>query len=63
MQRTRRRRWSAKSYLYLIPGFALYAVFSLWPLLQTAQFSFYKWDVITLATWVGFARLRVGGAR
>lgn len=39
--------------LYLAPGLAVYALFCLWPLVQTAYFSFLSWDGITQARWVG----------
>ncbi|WP_108462968.1 carbohydrate ABC transporter permease [Devosia naphthalenivorans] len=39
--------------LYLAPGLALYALFCLWPVIQTIQFSFHRWDGITDARWVG----------
>lgn len=40
-------------YVYLVPGFVLYAIFCLMPLVRTAQFSFFEWDGITAARWVG----------
>lgn len=39
--------------LYLAPGLVLYALFCLWPVVQTIQFSFQRWDGITAARWVG----------
>jgi raffinose/stachyose/melibiose transport system permease protein len=48
----RSRRWSAL--LWVAPAFATYAVFVLYPLLQSVQYSFYDWDGIGSATWVGF---------
>ncbi|RWZ46304.1 sugar ABC transporter permease [Labedella phragmitis] len=47
-------RARSRHYLYLVPGFVLYAVFTLTPLAQTIQYSFYDWDGITEATWAGF---------
>lgn len=41
-------------YLYLAPGFVIYAAFMLVPIGQTVQYSLYKWDGYTTATWVGF---------
>ncbi|RWZ68475.1 sugar ABC transporter permease [Labedella populi] len=46
-------RARSRHYLYLVPGFALYAAFTLAPLVQTIQYSFYDWDGITEATWAG----------
>ena len=40
-------------YLYVAPAFILYAVFSLFPLLQGVNISLYNWDGITPGTWVG----------
>jgi raffinose/stachyose/melibiose transport system permease protein len=40
----RRRRWSAL--LWVAPGFGMYAVFVLFPMLQSVQYSFYDWDGI-----------------
>jgi raffinose/stachyose/melibiose transport system permease protein len=51
-------RGSARHYLYLLPGFAIYAAFTLVPIIQTAQYSLYKWDGYTAATWVGFDNYR-----
>ncbi len=42
-----------RNYLYLLPGFAFYAVFTLVPIVQTIRYSFYNWDGFTTATWVG----------
>ncbi|WP_427891466.1 carbohydrate ABC transporter permease [Kribbella sp. GL6] len=43
------------AYLYLLPGFAVYAAFLLYPLLRSVQLSFYDWDGLTLGKWAGFA--------
>lgn len=51
--RRRRRQWSALA--WVLPAFAVYAAFVLWPLLQSAQYSFYNWDGVGVATWAGFA--------
>lgn len=40
---------------FIAPALAVYALFVLWPLAQTVQFSFYEWDGITAATPVGWA--------
>ncbi len=41
------------AYLYLLPGFLVYAAFLLYPLLRAVQLSFYDWDGLSLGTWVG----------
>jgi raffinose/stachyose/melibiose transport system permease protein len=46
-RRRDRRRWSGL--LWVAPGFAMYAVFVLWPLAQSVQYSFYDWDGIGTA--------------
>ncbi|GAA2790017.1 sugar ABC transporter permease [Kribbella solani] len=43
------------AYLYILPGFAVYAAFLLYPLLRSVQLSFYDWDGLTLGKWAGFA--------
>ncbi|WP_350278802.1 sugar ABC transporter permease [Kribbella sp. HUAS MG21] len=43
------------AYLYLLPGFVVYAAFLLYPLLRSVQLSFYDWDGLTLGKWVGVA--------
>ncbi len=42
-------------YLYLLPAFAVFAAFVLYPLFNAARISFYKWDGLTVGTWVGFS--------
>lgn len=39
--------------LYLAPGLAVYVLFSIWPIIQTSYFSFFRWDGITEPRWVG----------
>ncbi|MBX3087426.1 MAG: sugar ABC transporter permease [Cryobacterium sp.] len=46
----RRNGWA---YLFIAPAFIYYAVFVLGPISQTVYISFYDWDGITAATWVG----------
>lgn len=41
------------AYLYLLPAFAVYAAFLLYPLGHSVWISLYDWDGLTLATWVG----------
>ncbi|MGW1346444.1 carbohydrate ABC transporter permease [Kribbella sp. NPDC002412] len=49
--RRSRRRWSAL--LWVAPAFAMYAVFVLFPMAQSVQYSFYDWDGIGPATPAG----------
>jgi raffinose/stachyose/melibiose transport system permease protein len=46
------------AYLYLLPAFAVYAAFLLFPLLRSVQLSFYDWDGLTLGRWVGLGNYR-----
>ncbi|WP_432564824.1 carbohydrate ABC transporter permease [Kineococcus sp. SYSU DK003] len=46
-----RRQW--KAYLYLAPALAVLGVFLLYPLGQSVWISFFDWNGLTLATWVG----------
>ncbi len=48
-----RRRSRRAGLLFAAPGLALYAVVVLWPMIQSVQYSFYKWDGVTAAVWVG----------
>ena len=41
------------AYLYLLPAFAVFALFVLPPLGHTIWLSFFAWDGLTPATWVG----------
>ncbi len=55
MRRTRRvRRETIIGWLFLLPALAFYALFVLQPLGLTIQYSFYDWDGVGPATWVGF---------
>lgn len=53
----RRRAWrrSLGAYLLVVPAALFYIVFVLRPILLTGQYSFYDWDGISAATWVGLA--------
>ncbi|WP_432520645.1 carbohydrate ABC transporter permease [Kineococcus sp. SYSU DK006] len=46
-----RRQW--KAYLYLAPALAVLGVFLLYPLGQSVWISFFDWNGLSLATWVG----------
>ncbi|WP_051265828.1 carbohydrate ABC transporter permease [Nakamurella lactea] len=48
----RRRRWTGLAFAAL--PLAVYAVVVLAPLVQSIQYSFFKWDGVSAATWVGF---------
>ena len=41
------------AYAYLAPALFFYLVFAFGPLLYTAWLSFFKWDGLTVGTWVG----------
>jgi raffinose/stachyose/melibiose transport system permease protein len=41
------------AYLYLAPAFLFYVLFAFAPLLYTAWLSFFRWDGLTVGTWVG----------
>jgi raffinose/stachyose/melibiose transport system permease protein len=43
------------AWLYLLPAFAVYAAFLLYPLGRAVQISFYDWNGNTLATWAGLS--------
>ena len=50
-RQAQRRRWIGL--LYLSPALLLYGVIVLVPLLQTVNYSFYKWDGVSEPSWVG----------
>lgn len=39
--------------LFALPGLLIYAGVVLWPMIQSIQYSFYKWDGVTASVWVG----------
>jgi raffinose/stachyose/melibiose transport system permease protein len=41
--------------LYLLPAFAVYGVFFLWPTFQMVRLSFFHWDGVTVGSSAGFA--------
>ena len=45
-------------YLYVLPGFLIYAAFALVPFGHTFWISFHEWDGITPSTWVGLDNYR-----
>lgn len=52
----RRFKWRSDyiGYFYLIPAALFSFTFVLWPLSQTLYLSFWKWNGLSQATWVGF---------
>jgi raffinose/stachyose/melibiose transport system permease protein len=50
-RQAKKRRWIGL--LYLSPALLLYAAIVLVPLIQTVNYSFYKWDGVSDPTWVG----------
>jgi len=53
-RRGARRRARRAGLLFAAPGLVLYALVVLWPMLQSIQYSFYKWDGVSASVWVGF---------
>lgn len=51
--RRRPRRRDHRAYLYIAPAFVFVAAFVLYPVGQAIWISFFRWDGISLATWVG----------
>ncbi|MGZ8719122.1 MAG: carbohydrate ABC transporter permease [Aeromicrobium sp.] len=47
----RRRTWAG--WLFVAPALVMYGLFVLQPLALTVQYSFYRWDGVGPATWVG----------
>ena len=42
-----------RGWLFVMPALVAYAAFVLWPILQTFRYSFYNWDGVDPAQWVG----------
>ncbi|HET9344218.1 MAG TPA: sugar ABC transporter permease [Candidatus Limnocylindrales bacterium] len=47
------RRQTLVGWLFVAPALVMYGVFVLQPLVLTVQYSFYRWDGVGPATWVG----------
>ncbi len=47
------RRETVVGWLFALPALLIYAVFVLFPLLLTIQYSFFRWNGVSPATWVG----------
>lgn len=54
IQRIRIRRESILNWFFVLPALLFYAAFVLLPLLLTIAYSFYRWNGVSPATWVGF---------
>jgi raffinose/stachyose/melibiose transport system permease protein len=46
------------AWLYILPGLAFYALFTLAPLAHTVELSFFDWDGLTVGHYVGLANYR-----
>jgi raffinose/stachyose/melibiose transport system permease protein len=49
------RRETFIGWLFVLPALVMYALFVLQPLVLTVQYSFYKWNGVGPATWVGLS--------
>ena len=49
------RRQTLVGWLFVLPALVMYGLFVLQPLALTVQYSFYRWDGVGPATWVGLA--------
>lgn len=54
-RRARRRTRHWVGWLFVAPALIAYAVFVLWPLFLTVEYSLYRWDGIGPSTWVGLS--------
>jgi len=48
------RRATLVGWALLVPALLAYVGFVIWPLIQGVQYSFYDWNGVGVATWVGF---------
>lgn len=48
----------ARGWLFVLPALGAYAVFVLWPILQTVRYAFYNWDGVAPAQWAGLANFQ-----
>ncbi|SRR5581483_3968417 len=59
VQSSRRRRAAARGrwagWLYVLPALIMYALFVIWPLLTSVEYSLYDWNGITAGRWVGLS--------
>lgn len=49
------RRQTFVGWLFVLPALVMYGLFVLQPLALTVQYSFYRWDGVGPATWVGLS--------
>jgi raffinose/stachyose/melibiose transport system permease protein len=49
------RRDALVGWLFVLPALFMYALFVLQPLVLTVQYSFYRWDGVGPATWIGLS--------
>lgn len=54
----RRRKREYRAYLYVLPAFAVFAIFLGLPLTQTIQYSFFNWDGLGAATSAGLSNFQ-----
>jgi raffinose/stachyose/melibiose transport system permease protein len=47
-----------QGWLFVLPALSAYAVFVLWPVIQTFKYSLYQWDGVLPARWVGLANFK-----
>ncbi len=47
-----------QGWLFVLPALIAYAVFVLWPVIQTFKYSLYQWDGVLPARWVGLANFK-----
>ena len=52
------RREHLLGWLFVLPALAFYAMFVLQPLVLSLQYSFYDWNGVGVATWVGLDNYR-----
>ena len=45
-------------WMFVLPALVAYGIFVLWPIVQTIKYSFYRWDGVLPAQWVGLANFR-----
>lgn len=55
---SRRLPRTALTYLWIAPAAIMYGIFAVYPLTQTIRYSFYEWDGIGPALWVGLENYR-----
>ncbi len=56
MAATRSKRWNQRTlapYLFLAPGVLFFAIYVIFPIFQSVKISFYEWDGLGEATYVG----------